>query len=1299
MKVDARFRQVPSLCGRSFFGAAVFAIAILLAAPFAGAQSTGGRIRGTVMDPSGGAVPAAAVQLINEATHATRQVQSGANGEYIFIEVPVGSYEIDLTVQGFKKYVRKGIVLDLNQVLTVDIALQLGGSTETVEVTGAPPVVDTTSTQLGAVMNSVAVTELPLNSRDTYQLLQLQPGVQSQLGSNLFTGSTDPGVVSVNGGRGRANNYQVNGGSANDVFVNLPAIQPSPDAIEEFRIITNTFDAEFGRNSGAVVNVVTKSGTNNFHGDFYEFFRNKVLNAGNFIDNANGVPKGDFKQNQFGATLGGPIKKDKTFIFGSYEGRRIVSGVSSGTVLLPTAGELAGDFSKLPDGTAASPFSGTLVNSSLLADPIHRPGCAMAITNAGGTLADGTPYTSVFPGNLIPTACFDPTAKDLIGLFPTANGGQNVLTSNPSDHSKGDQFTIRFDQKLTPAQQLSVYYYFDDSTDIQPFSFFQAAGANIPGFGAQFASRFQQWNVSHTWTIGSTAVNEARFTYFRESQGKNDQPVNVSKDGTVHTTCPTVDAAHCFSDPATPGAGITTTLPGHAGLPFISISGGVVIGNNFEGELPQVGNVYQWTDNFSKVKGNHSFKFGGDVSHAHFVQNLFFEVNGFFTFNSNAATPSGNDLGFSDSYGNYLLGLPTSYGQGAAQIEDVLTNSVYLYAQDSWKIKPNLTLNYGVRWELNTPYNETGHRVQTFRPGQADTIFPCVLSQTYPSGQPNPTFATVAAGGTDCSPTGPSNAVYPLGLVIPGDKGIPNGMTQTYYKSFAPRLGLAWSPAATSGWLSKLTGGPGKTSIRMGAGMFYNPIEQLVLEQFSAEPPFGGSVLLSGTQFNLPFEFQSSTASAPAFAPNPFGGILNPKRGQPVDWSIFRPLLLFGEFQPNMRSQYSEQYNFTIQRQLAKDLLFQIGYVGTQAHRLLQTRELNPGQAQPCLDLQAVSTFYGRFLADGVTPNPNRNDALSASYACGPFFADSPFSLPANSIPVGMTLHLPYGNVASVTGSATTPNPAITLVGLRKYSSPFCQPTTGVGCPADGVPVFGSIFAQDTVGSSNYNSLQVLLQKQMSHGLQFQAAYTFSKSIDSASSFESIVNYLDPRRSRSLSAFDARHRFVFSPYWELPIPKREGFMGKVANGWAVSGIITFQTGFPIRIVSGNDTELGNSFDFEPVGEPNIVAPIRFIDPRKDPNHQFFDPASFADAPLGQFGNAPRTLCCGPRISQSDISVEKKTRLSERFNTEFRAEFFNTWNHTQFLTPDGNFTNNGSTFGTVQKARDPRQIQFALKFLF
>src|SRR5690348_1187666 len=370
MKVHARFRQ-HSACRRSSLFAAVLAMAVCLAAPFAGAQSTGGRIRGTVMDTSGGAVPSANVTVINEATHATREVQTGANGEYVFLEVPVGTYEIDATSQGFKKYARKGIVLNLNEVVSVDLTLQIGGSTDVVEVTGAPPVVDTTSTQLGAVVNERSSTQLPLNTRDVYQLLQLQPGVQSQIGNNLFYGSDKPGVVTVNGGRGRSNNYSVNGGDGNDLFANLPAVQPSPDSIEEFRVISNSFDAEYGRNSGAVVNVVTKSGTNDLHGSFYEFFRNDVLNAHQFTFTPS--PKAPFKQNQFGGTLGGPIKKDKTFFFGSYEGRRIVQGVISQPVIVPTAAQESGDFS------GGATFTGSLFDPTVAGVLQDRCGTGSAL--------------------------------------------------------------------------------------------------------------------------------------------------------------------------------------------------------------------------------------------------------------------------------------------------------------------------------------------------------------------------------------------------------------------------------------------------------------------------------------------------------------------------------------------------------------------------------------------------------------------------------------------------------------------------------------------------------------------------------------------------------------------------------------------------------------------------------------------------------------------------------------------------------------------------------------------------------
>ncbi|HET8922658.1 MAG TPA: carboxypeptidase regulatory-like domain-containing protein [Candidatus Acidoferrum sp.] len=1346
MKVDARFLQLPSFCFRSILSADVLALVILLAAPFAGAQSTGGRIRGTVMDASGGAIASAKVTLINEATHATRDAQTGANGEYIFIEVPVGSYEIDASSQGFKKYVHKGLILNLNEVVTVDLTLQVGGATDVVEVTGAPPVVDTTSTQLGAVVNARAVTELPLNTRNTYQLLSLQPGVQSTVGANLFYGSDQAGVVSVNGGRGRSNDFTVNGGNANDVFVNLPAIQPSPDAIEEFRVITNTFDAEFGRNSGAVVNVVTKSGTNVIHGDVYDFFRNTVLDSRNFFDST----RGNFKQNQFGGTLGGPLKKDSTFLFGSYEGRRTRKGISSGLVALPTTAELGnvstvagvqvGDFSGIGAQNNQSEFYGTLADSFFASVLAGRSGgqCntdVMALQTAAGLpqngLTGGDPsgnngasfYSNIFPHERIPTSCFDPTALSLLNYLP-APGVGNVVT-NPDSNERDDQFTFRLDRKLTASQQLAVYYYFDDSFRFQPFSFFQAAGANVPGFGDNNKTRFQQWNVSHTWTIGASAVNEARFTYFREGQKTFDHPVNVSSDGTVHTLCPGIAPANCFQGNGfDPSSGITTTLPGHAGLPDISVAGGFTIGNNFEGELPQIGNVFEWSDNYSRIIGKHSLKFGGIVSRDRFDQTLFFETTGLETIlsvqdlchplnpDSTFCTPSiigVDDVGFADSYADYLLGYVNTYNQGGNQAENLRNTMLGLFAQDSWKIRPTLTLNYGLRWELNTPYGDLGHRLQTFRPGVADTNFHCLLKPNFPSGLTNPNFTSLSMslGGTDCSPKGPANAVFPLGLVYPGDGGLPEGVTNTYYKSFAPRVGLAWSPGAREGLLAGLTGGPGKTSIRMGWGIFYNPIEQLVLEQMSAEPPFGGSNTLFGTLLNNPFQFGGGT-----LAPNPFGSRLSPARGSDVDWSIFRPIVMFGQFQPNQRTQYSEQYNFTIQRQLPGDILFQVGYVGSQGHRLLLSHDLNAGNPQTCLDLiKLLGTFFG----------------------CGAFGSDFGYTIPANTttdaagnpLPPGFVFHLPYRT--GTVGGANVPcpyfnappqclvsfpnNPAIGLVGTRPFSSPFCEPTNvptgtttglGVGCPPDFVPVFTSIFAQDTVGNSDYHSLQVSVEKRFSHGLQFQAGYTFSKSIDDASTFENIVNPFNFRQSRALSLFDARHRFVFSPYWELPIPKHAGFAGKALNGWAVSGIVTFQTGFPIRIKDGNDSELTTSdADFEAVGEPNIVSRVKFLDPHKvsaSGLNLFFDPAAFQPSTLGTFGNSPRDICCGPRISQSDISILKKTVLSEKANLEFRAEFYNAFNHTQFLAPDGNFSNT-HTFGSVSQARDPRLIQFALKLLF
>src|SRR3984885_11752661 len=508
------------------------------------AQGTGGRILGRIADPSGAVLAHVKVVATNEATGVSRTAETNDSGDYSFPEVPVGVYTLSFELTGFKKDLRHGVSLDLNQIITLNMVMQIGQAQEVVDVTSEAPLVDTTSTQLGAVMDSHQVSNLPLNSRDTYQLLQLQPGVMSTTGSSntLIYGSDSPGAVSVNGGRGRANNFSVNGGDANDLFVNLPTVQPSPDSIQEFRVLTNTFDAEYGRNSGSVVNVVTKSGTNQWHGSSYEFFRNKVLNANDYcLTAAEGLPcqKPQFNQNQFGGTFGGPIKKDRTFFFASYEGRRIRQGILSPAVTVPTAQERPSATQSFGDFTDAGGFSGAITNDNFSQTLNNRPGCAAALgapvplpsTQPG--LA--TPYSSIFANNQIPLACMDPTAVDLLQFVPIAPNGGNLITTVPTQPERGDQFTVKVDHRINDKQNLSIYYYFDDDRKVQPFANFELTGADVPGFGSIIAQRIQQWNLSHTWTISNNTVNEARFNYNREAQQTFQHPENTEL---VQNSCP-----------------------------------------------------------------------------------------------------------------------------------------------------------------------------------------------------------------------------------------------------------------------------------------------------------------------------------------------------------------------------------------------------------------------------------------------------------------------------------------------------------------------------------------------------------------------------------------------------------------------------------------------------------------------------------------------------------------------------------------------------------------------------------------
>jgi hypothetical protein len=1245
------------------------------------AQSTGGRILGRVADPSGAVLANVKVTATNEATGVSQETQTSGTGDYGFPQVAVGVYRLEFDLAGFKKNVQRGVNLDLNQVITLNMIMQLGETKETVEVTSEAPLVDTTSTQLGSVMDSKQVSQLPLNARDTYQLLQLQPGVQGVGGSDLFYGSNTAGAVSVNGGRGRSNNFSVNGGDGNDLFANSPAIQPSPDSISEFRVLSNTFDAEYGRNSGAVINVVTKSGTNQLHGSVYEFFRNKALDAKGYLDPF--TP--DNKQNQFGGTLGGPIKKDRTFVFASYEGRRIVQGITGDPTVVPSVSDRAGIGFANGGGSIGTDAFASILQA--------RPGCGAiipALPSVGGPI----PYSTAFPSGNIPTNCFDPVAVSLMNQFvPLPNAPDSIFQSIPNDHQHGNQFTVKLDHQLSSKQNLSVYYYFNDAYDEPPFTKFQAENPNLlPGFGDFNKTRAQQVNISHTWTITNSLINEARITYFREGQGTFLSPQNHHL---VTNSCNGPAVPFCFTGTTdtpnviipNPRIGITPGVgpdpAAHEGVPFIAISGGFTIGNDFEGELPQTGNTYQFSDNITKVSGNHTTKFGVDFRVQRFFQTLFFAPQGDYSYFGGGPNDTGSQIS-NQLFANYLLGLPDSDLIGSTNSEDVRGNSLYLFAQDSWKVKPNVTLNYGLRWEYNQAFYDAGGRYQTFRPGQKTTTYPCQLSAG--------SQAALGYPDTNCNPGGSAQAVFPLGLVVPGDAGVPKGLTKPYYNSFAPRIGIAWDPRKN-----------GKTTIRAGFGVFYNPIEQLVLEQFQAEPPFGGSTTITQGFFSTPFILQNCVTPCGTVAtggagvgviPNPFGSILNPPHGTNVDWSAFRPIVLFGELQPQLRSQYTEQYNFGIQQEVSKSTVLSLGYVGSQGHRLLATHDLSPAQPQTCLDLQSLFS----------TGNP-----AYANISCGPTFGDSSFGF---VLQPGDKLTLPGGRVVTG-GTGGTP---IGLVGLRPYSSPSCNPLNGWngssfinGCPSDGIPVFSSIYAQDTIANSAYNSLQASLERRLSGGLQFEVAYTWSKSIDDASSFENALKPIcngvlnDFSCNRTLSLFDARHRVVFSYLWDIPVPKYAGAKGKILNDWSVSGITSFQSGFPIVMRSTNDQELENDTSgFEAPGRPIINGPVQFLDPRSNRRYYFCNQNSSAtcpiqNAPLGSLGG-PRILCCGPGINNFDISVQKLLSVGENKHFEFRSEFFNVFNHTQFLNPDGNISD-GADFGRVKHTRDPRQIQFALKFAF
>ena len=1200
-------------------------------------------ISGTVRDPSGASIVGATVTATNVETGIKTTQTTNGQGFYSFQSLPLGKYTLDVQHPGFKGYTETGLVLDVNSALVVDVKLQVGQVNERVEVASEALHVETVSTQMGEVIEDKEITGVPLVTRSYTDLLALQPGVVSQASGitgayagafvsagfavPLVSGDLNSGALSVNGQREAANGFILNGVSVQEMGYSGAGAIPNLDSIAEFRILTNNFDAEYGNYSGGQINVITKSGTNQWHGSAFEFLRNTDLDAAYYFGQGS---RSAYHQNQFGGTFGGPIQRDKIFFFGDYQGNRLIQAVPQVINGAPTAATESGDLSGVAQTLSGSVNGGAW--ASQLTTQLGQPVAANeAYYKTGCNTTDPTsPTGCVFPTLRLSPSAFNPISAKLLQYIQPANTGAINPTTGTGTFStdsgeinlRDDKFSGRLDDQSSRFGLLSLYYYFDNFKRIDPYWLGNAP--LYPGFAIDGTGQTHNINIGMTKTLSSAAVNEFRVGFFRL-----DTKLNRPLGGTNTTL-----AALGFASGANGAAGIYVGTPSVEGIPEIDF-------NNFVIGVPSrpnhlLDNIYQIIDNYSKVVGTHTFKFGGQYHYNQLEENLSNVANGNFFFGTNFSGGGSSETG--DDFVDFLLGAPTSYVQGESFPSYGRNFYLGFYAQDSWRVKSNLTFNYGVRYDVSAPWHEKYNEIQTLIPGEQSVVFP---------GSPK-------------------------GWLFPGDPGVPSSLAPTRWNNFAPRLGLAYSPSADSGFLHALLGNPGASSIRLGYGLFYTAFEGATDFNEIGDAPFGDYTGQFGSTFAAPFTNRAMGTSIPNFfpvAPPPKNfSASHPASGPPYDTlaDFFNAYGTIGSspaFYNHNRLPYSQNYELSLQRQLSSTDVLTISYVGTQGHRLLSSVSANPGIPALCL----------------ATPG------------CGPGGENNIYT------PSGEPAVL--GTREPFSGVELTPAQATTSTGSK----------VGTLLP-DGN--YGIIpFANDsyfiTIGNSVYNSAQVNW-RHTSGRSQILLGYTYSKAIDNSSGYGEQVNPFDPRLSRGLSAFDSTHNFVVSYNYLLPFDKLGG-PKRLSNGWAVSGITRFATGLPVTMVETDDQSLeGTGFGgpiILPADTPNLVGPLDITNPRKTGGY-YFSPAGFGPSAEGKEGDSARRFFHGPGVNNWDFAVLKNTAITERVNLEFRAELFNIFNHAQFLTPSGitgfNIATGAATtggFGQVSQTAPPRIGQFALKLNF
>ncbi|MGB9515249.1 MAG: TonB-dependent receptor, partial [Candidatus Acidiferrum sp.] len=866
--------------------------------------SEAGRIYGSVQDATGAVITGVRITIANADTGLTRSAITDERGAYVFAQLPVGRYDILFAHAGFKPYRKRGIVVDVDSSLLVDVKLEVGEQPQEVRVQEGSIAVETSDTQMGDVITGEKMTAVPLDGRSYTDLLGLQPGVapatsltsdtQQDVGVSALSpsGELNPGTISINGQREFANAFIVNGSDTEEDVNSGTAIIPNLDSIAEFRVLTGNVNAEYGEYSGGQINVVTKSGSNEFHGNVFEFLRNTELDAKNFFSPTRGI----FQQNQFGGTFGGPLVRKKLFFFMDYQGTRMKQGVDTGLIAVPSLQDRTGNLSDAADSLTG------VVNGQYWANLLSQKlGYSVASGESYYAAGCTSPSQCVFPNATIPISSWSAPAQHLLQYIPQPNVGANTFSTSSQNEILGDDkgaSRLDFESRWG---LVSLYYFLDQYSLDNPYPVAQS-GASVPGFNALNTGRAQLFSVGDTKTFGSTIVNELHASFMRANndlgQPEGGKGISLASQGFV-------------TGPGTPG--IVPLNPAGEGVENV-VFNSFSIGTNAN-QLRQVNNTYQVLDNFSKVLHQHTLRFGGEFHYDQINTNPIAQVNGNFLF-------TGSETG--SDFADFLLGIPSQYNQ--SQLNPFYGQNKYagIFAQDSWRIRPSLTLNYGLRWDRIEPWYEKYNGISTFIPGRQSLVFPGA----------------------------------PQGILFPSDLGVSRTIAPPGNRDFSPRLGLAWSPTANSdGILGKLLGS-GKTSVRAGFGTYYTAIEALTIGILAGNPPFGITYSSPAPPlFATPF----ITASNGKFTGQPFPVTLatqNASNRNPdsnIDWSQFLPISGVPGYATNNRIPYAEEYTLSLERQIGSSTLISAGYIGTQAHRLLVLQEANPGDPALCLSLSQPS--------------------------------------------------------------------------------------------------------------------------------------------------------------------------------------------------------------------------------------------------------------------------------------------------------------------------------------------------------